>query len=72
MAKVQVKALRLGYYNHKRQREGSVFHMEDGEFHKDAKGKPVFPSWVEPVGKKKYVEVEEPEKKLENLDDDVI
>lgn len=72
MAKVQVKALRLGYHDNKRQRENNVFHMDDALFHKDEKGKPAYPSWVEPVGKKKYVEVEEPEKKLENLDDDVI
>lgn len=73
MAKVQVRALRLGYYDNKRRREGQVFHMDDSEFHKDGKGKVSYPSWVEPVGKNKpkaHQEIDELE--VEKIDDDVI
>lgn len=50
---IQVKAVRTGYYNHKRQREGKVFGVkkEDLVFGKD--GKLLSPKWVELVDKVK-------------------
>lgn len=57
MATIKVKALRLGYYEHLRRREGDVFDMElDIFMPKNKQGKPfmkddkpVVCSWVEPL-----------------------
>lgn len=50
---VQVKAVRTGYYNHKRQREGRVFEMNKADIKVDAKGNLISPKWVELMNKTK-------------------
>jgi hypothetical protein len=60
---MKVKAIKVGYYNHRRYKEGEVFEMEDDHYApKDSDGNPkiyapgthkegqeMFCSWVEPV-----------------------
>ena len=75
MAKYQVKALRTGYYEHGRRKEGVVFYMDDKFMKKDAKGAVIPPSWVELVDKKKVKPVEsakENDPALESDSDEVI
>jgi hypothetical protein len=56
MAKVKVEATRLGYYDHTRRPEGSVFWIDEAGLKKDAKGKVILPAWVKPAA----VEAEAP------------
>lgn len=58
MAKIQVKVLRTGYYEHGRRKEGAVFFMDEKFMKKDSNGKFVLPSWVEAVDKKKVKAVD--------------
>ncbi len=71
MAKVQVRATRLGYYDNKRWREGMTLVMDDKNWKKDAAGKIVFPSWVVPLSKKPKAEVIE-ETVVEDDSDEVL
>ena len=76
---MKVKALKVGYYNHRRYKEGEVFDMEDDHYQpKDADGNPkVYPegspksglemicSWVEPIHGKPAVKHYEAEEEIE-------
>lgn len=44
---VQVKALRTGYYDNKRFREGALFEMDESALHYNDKGELLSPQWVE-------------------------
>ena len=68
MAKIQVKAKAMGYYDNGRRREGTIFLMDEKDIKKDAQGNLLSPRWVEivatataPKGRGKKVAVEEPE-----------
>ena len=61
MALVKVKAMRLGYYNHRRVREDAIFMMDEKDMKKDEKtGKFALPSWVT-LAVKKVIPEPEPE-----------
>ncbi len=85
MAKVQVRTMRLGYCDDKRQREGSVFYMDE-KFMKEIKptenkkaleekgavivnGKYILPSWVSLVSKKKHEPEQDTDSKKIIIDD---
>lgn len=74
MAMIQVKAKALGYYDNKRQREGTVFHMDEAHMLKDKNGKPILPKWVVAVSKKQIdaEPVEDKKSKVFKTDDEVI
>lgn len=63
---MKVKALKTGYYNHKRQKPGSIFELEPYEV-VDEKGKEKIvsveeqfsPRWMVKVVTKKFIEVDE-------------
>lgn len=66
MAKIQVKAKAMGYYDNGRRREGTIFLMDEKDIKKDAQGNLLSPRWVEivataPKGRNKKAIVEEPE-----------
>lgn len=66
---VKVKAIRKGYYNHKRIKEGEVFFMDEDEFYgscnikneprKDKDGNPDPCRWAVRVDNESYDDVEE-------------
>ena len=43
---MKVKAIRLGYYEHARRREGDIFHIKESEFSKN---------WMERIDDKKVL-----------------
>jgi len=47
MAQVKVKAKSIGYYEHKRIREGVVFFMDDKIIKTDKDGNVITPKWIE-------------------------
>lgn len=72
MAKVQVKATMLGYYENQRKRENQIFWMDE-KFMKVVDGKAVLPKWVVLASKKKVEADPEPEVETKKiLDDEVI
>ncbi len=67
MAKIQVRALQMCYIDHKRIREGGVFHTDGDKFMvKNSAGKMEMklPAHLELVGKKAKVEAEPDEDKV--------
>lgn len=47
MAKVEVIATKMGYYGHKRRKEGEAFFMNESEIKKDKSGKIIAPAWIQ-------------------------
>lgn len=71
MGKVHVRATQMGYYEHKRIREGQMFHLDE-QFLKYENGKLVAPKWVELVGQKSSESVQGKRKAIADKSDDVI
>lgn len=46
---VLVKAINMGYYDHKRRREGQEFEIKDSDLKFDKEGKLASPKWVQLV-----------------------
>jgi hypothetical protein len=73
MAKIQMKALKLGYVDHKRVREGQVFWIDEKDTVKGSKGEILSPKWAEVVGgKKQKAEVVEDLPKAQDKSDEVL
>lgn len=53
MAKVKVKALKMGYVDHRRVREGAVFEIDETFLKFDKDGKQIAPAWCVPLEEKK-------------------
>lgn len=63
--KIEVVALKTGYYGHGRRREGVVFFMDENDMKKDKDGKRILPSWVELKSLHKSKAAKEAEEKAE-------
>jgi hypothetical protein len=68
-----MKALKTGYVDHKRVKEGQVFWIDDKDVTKGAKGEILSPKWAEVVGgKKQKVEMVEDLPKVQDKSDEVL
>lgn len=73
MGKVHVRATQMGYYEHKRIREGQLFHIEESFLKYGDGGKLLAPKWVELVSQKSSGEpVQSKRKAVADKSDDVI